>query len=240
MPVSMRATSSRLLIRPRIRLASRSMIRWNWRISAGSRSGSSSSRVVAEPRMEASGVCSSWLTMPRNSARSRSRSSSGVMSCRVTTTDSTRPSSEWMGVALIMVVTLRPSGIWMTISSARTVSPVLSACARGNSSREISRPSARRKVSTPRSCSRGRPGVCRSLTILLASRFSDAKAPVAASNTRTPTGEVLIRASKSALARCSSRCLRALTTTIVAWDANITSVSSSSRVNSRPPSFSAT
>ena len=63
--------------------------------------------------MEVSGVLSSWLTMPRNSARSRSSSSIGVMSCMVTTTDSTSPSSpssEKMGVALTRVVTLSPVG----------------------------------------------------------------------------------------------------------------------------------
>ena len=38
-----------------------------------------------------------------------------------------------MGVAFTRVVTLRPSGAWRTISSACTVSPVLSARARGNS-----------------------------------------------------------------------------------------------------------
>ena len=48
--------------------------------------------------------------MPRNSARSRSNSSIGVMSCTVTTTDSTSPSSEKRGVELTKVVTLRPSG----------------------------------------------------------------------------------------------------------------------------------
>ena len=94
--------------------------------------------------MEVSGARSSWLTIPRNSARMRSCSSSGVMSCRVTTTDFNSPSSDWMGVALSSTVTLRPSGTPMTISSARTVSPELSACDRGNSRSEISRPSARR------------------------------------------------------------------------------------------------
>ena len=127
--------------------------------------------------MEVSGVRSSWLTMPRNSARSRSISSIGVMSCMVTTTDSTSPSSERMDVALIRVVTLRPSGAWRTISSARTVSPVLSAWARGNSSRETSLPSARRKVSTSSSCSAEPPGAHRSLTIRLASRLSDTGVP---------------------------------------------------------------
>ena len=61
----------------------------------------------------------------------------------VTTTETTSPSSEKMGVALIRVVTLRPPGDWRTISSARTVSPVRSPWARGNSTRETSRPSAR-------------------------------------------------------------------------------------------------
>ena len=188
--------------------------------------------------MEVSGVRSSWLTMPRNSARSRSSSSSGVMSCRVTTTETTSPSSERMGVAFTRVVTLPPPGTSMTISSARTVSPVLSAWARGNSSREISRPSARRKVSASRSCSADPPGMHRSLTIRLASRLTDVTPPVFASNTRTPTGDVSIRVSRSALARCSSRCRRALAMTSAAWEANITRVSSSSVVNST--SFSPT
>ena len=68
-------------------------------------------------------------------------------------------------MALIRVVTLRPSGAWRTISSARTVSPVLSAWARGNSSKETSRPSALRKVSTSSNCSVEPPGAHRSLTI---------------------------------------------------------------------------
>ena len=216
------------------------MIRKNWSISAGSRSDAASSRVVAEPLMVESGVRSSWLTMPRNSARSRSISSSGVRSCNVTTTDSTSPCSERMGVALTRVATDRPSGAWITISSARTASPVLSAWARGNSARETSRPSARRKLSTSRSCSAEPPGIHRPLTILLASRLIEVSAPVPASNTRTPTGEVLTRASRPVLARRSSRYRRALETTSAAWEANITSVSSSSGVNSPPPSFSAT
>ena len=214
------------------------MMRKNWSISAGSRSDAASVSVAAEPLMAASGVRSSWLTMPRNSARSRSNSSIGVMSCMVTTTDSTSPSSERMDVALIRVVTLRPSGAWRTISSARTVSPVLSAWARGNSSRETSRPSARRKVSTSSSCSAEPPGAHRSLTIRLASRLSDTGAPVLASKTRTPTGVVFTRVSRPALARRSSRCRRALAMTSAAWEANMTRVSSSSGVNST--SFSPT
>ena len=106
------------------------MILKNWVISAGYRLELDSSRVSTDPLIAASGVRSSWLTMPRNLARSRSRSSSGVMSCRVTTTDSTSPSSEKMGVELTWVVTLRPSGAFRTISSACTVSPVISPWAR--------------------------------------------------------------------------------------------------------------
>ena len=95
-PVSMRATSSRSPIRSRMWSACSPMMRKNWSISAGSRSEAASVSVAAEPLMEVSGVLSSWLTMPRNSARRRSISSSGVMSCRVTTTETTSPSSERM------------------------------------------------------------------------------------------------------------------------------------------------
>ena len=123
----------------------------------------------------------------------------------VTITDSTPPSSVGMGVALMMVVMLRPSGTWMTISSARMVSPVLSACDKGKSRREISRPSARRTVIAASRSSADWSGLRRPSTILLASRFSDTGAPVRASKTTTPTGEVFIRVSRSALARRSSR-----------------------------------
>ena len=51
-----------------------------------------------EPLTEVGGGGSSWLTMAKNSARSRSVSSSADMSCMVTITDSTSPSSERMGV----------------------------------------------------------------------------------------------------------------------------------------------
>ena len=49
-----------------------------------------------------------------------------------------------------------------------------------------------------------------------------------------------MRASRSALARRSSRWVRALAMTIAAWEANMTRVSSSCWVNSSPCSFSAT
>ena len=188
-PVSMRATSSRLPIRSRMESACSPMMRKNWSISAVSRSKAASVSVAADPLMAARGVRSSWLTMPRNSARSRSSSSIGVMSCMVTTTDSTSPPPpEKMGVALTRVVTLRPSGAWRTISSARTVSPVLSPWARGNSTRETSRPSARRKVSTSSSCSAEPPGAHRPLTIRLASRLMERTSPVPASRTRHAHG----------------------------------------------------
>ena len=125
------------------------MIRRNWRITAGSRSAGDSVIAVTEPRMEVRGIRSSWLTMPRNSARSRSCSSTAAMSCMATTTDSTSPSSERMGVALSSTVTLRPSGTLMTISSARTVSVELRTWARGNSRSENSLPSARRTFIKP-------------------------------------------------------------------------------------------
>ena len=49
---------------------------------------------VVDPMMEVSGILSSWLTIARNSARIRSSSSTSAMSWRVTTIDSTPPSSE--------------------------------------------------------------------------------------------------------------------------------------------------
>ena len=158
------------------------------------------------------------------------------MSCRVTTTDSTSPSFDRMGVALSSTVMLRPSGTSITISSARTVSLVLRTSAMGNSRREISLPSARRTVISSRSLSVVWSGSRRPSTILLASRLKDTGAPVAMSKTATPTGDVSIRVSRSALARSSSRCLRALAMTCAACEANMTRVSSSSWVNSLPGS----
>ena len=74
-PASMRPASSRAPMRPRMCPACSRMMRWNSCISAGSRSADSSRSVAAEPMMEVSGARSSWLTKPRNSARSRSSSS---------------------------------------------------------------------------------------------------------------------------------------------------------------------
>ena len=92
------------------------MIRKKSPISAGLSVDEAVSKVAAEPLMVVSGVRSSWLTMPKNSARSRCRSSSGVMSCTVATTDTTAPSSEKIGVAFTTVVTAWPSGSCMMIS----------------------------------------------------------------------------------------------------------------------------
>ena len=69
-----------------------------------------------------------------------------------------------------------------------------------------------------------------------ASRFMDASRRFPTSKTTTPTGEVSTRVSRPARARRSSRCRRALAMTRAAWEANITRVSSSSPLNSRPPS----
>ena len=79
----------------------------------------------------------------------------------VTTTDSTVPSAEWIGVALTRVVTVRPSGTESSISSARMVSALLSSRDSGNWPRAISRPSASRHVITCSNCSGGSPGVRR-------------------------------------------------------------------------------
>ena len=47
------------------------MIRKNWVIPAGSSSAEASNRVSTDPLMADSGVLSSWLTMPRNSANAK-------------------------------------------------------------------------------------------------------------------------------------------------------------------------
>ena len=126
---------------------------------------------MAAPLMEVRGIRSSWLTMARNSALSRSCSSTSVMSCMVTTTDSNSPSSERMGVAFNRTLMLRPSGTPMTISSARTVSVSPRTRARGNSCRENSPPSARRMVINSSRASGVWSGFRSPLTILRASRL---------------------------------------------------------------------
>ena len=204
----MRPASSRSPIRLSMRSACSSMMRKNCATSAGPTRREARSAVAAEPLIEVSGARSSWLTMPRNSARMRSISCSGARSCRVTTTEasaSSGPSGSRIGVALMSVVTLRPSGTESTTSSARTVSARSSARASGSRSSAISRPSARRQVMTPSSCSADWPGPHRSCTMRAASRLSETRAPVRASNTTTPTGEVSISASRSARARRSAR-----------------------------------
>ena len=184
--------------------------------------------------MEVRGASSSWLTRPRNSALCRPSSRRGGRSWTVTTTDSGTPSSDRMGVALMMALTRRPSGTCISISSARTVSPEPSAAARGYSLRETSRPSARRKVNPSSSCSGLWPGSLSPAAIRSAARLTRVGIPVPASKTTTPTGEVLTRVSRSARARCSSRWRRALAMTRAAWAANMARVSSSSWLNSRP------
>ena len=72
-------------------------------------SAASSSSVVAEPLMAVSGSRSPRLR-PRNSVRSRSISSSGASSCKVTTIERMAAPSARIGVALIRVRTLRWDG----------------------------------------------------------------------------------------------------------------------------------
>ena len=50
------------------------MMRKYSRVSAGATSRAAPSAAAVEPLMEVSGTRSSWLTMPRNSARIRSSS----------------------------------------------------------------------------------------------------------------------------------------------------------------------
>ncbi len=116
----MRPASIRSAISPSMRSACSSTMRRNWRSSARSGSREPPSAVAAEPLMAASGALSSWLTRPRNSARERSRASNGARSWIVTTTVSTAPSGERIGVASSSVRTLRPSGTESSTSSART------------------------------------------------------------------------------------------------------------------------
>ena len=73
-----------------------------------------------------------------------------------------------------------------------------------------------------------------------ASRLRERSVPLGASKMATPTGEVSTSVSRSARARRSSRCVRALAITSAACEANITSVSSSARLNSSPSSRSPT
>ena len=102
----------------------------------------------------------------------------------VTTTDTTPPSSERIGVTLMSVRTLRPSGTDSSTSSARIVVALPSCRARGNSSRETSRPSECRHVITSSSCSGGRPGVRSPSTMRRASRLNETGWPVPASKHR--------------------------------------------------------
>ncbi len=128
----------------------------------------------------------------------------------VTTTDTTRPAGERIGVTFKSVRTLRPSATESSTSSARRVSALPSCRERGSASSETSRPSSCRHVITSSSCSGGRPGVRRCSTMRRASRLNETGWPVAASNTATPTGEVSMSAARSVRARSTSRCVRAL------------------------------
>ena len=237
-PASIRPASSRSPISTLMRSACSSMMRKNCRVSAGPKLCAGPSTVVVEPLMAASGVRSSWLTIPRKSTRIRSSASSGARSCAVATNDRTVPSSAWIGVALSSTRMLPPPGVETTISSARSVSARFIVSTSGKRSSSISRPSAKRQVATSSTRSRGWPGMRRTSNMRLASRLNDAGRPVRASNTTTPTGEVSTTVSRSARARCSARKVRALTMAAAACAANSSSTSSSSSVNSAPPSLS--
>ena len=230
-PAPMRPASSRSPISPDMRPDCSSTMRRYWRSSSRSASRRSSSAVEAEPRIAASGALSSWLTSSRNSARERSSASNGARSWSVTTSRSTAPSAGPIGVASSSVRTLLPPGTEISTSSARTVS------AWPRSASVTSRPSPRRHTSASRSHCRERSSSFSSsgASRRRASRLSESGAPLAASNTATPTGQVSTSASRSARARCSSRCARALASADAACCANSTSIASSA--SAKPPAL---
>ena len=123
------------------------------------------------------------------------------------------------------------------ISSARTASPALISWASGSSVSAVSCPSARRMVRLSSSSSGDWSALRRPSTMRSASRLKDVGLPVWAWKTTTPTGDVSISVSRSTLARRSSRSLRALEMTSADCEANITSISSSSALNSSPGSL---
>ena len=202
-PISMRPASSRSLSNAFIWSACSSMMRKNCCTTARSRGGEAPIAVVADPLMEANGARSSWLTMPRNSARKRSNSSMGAKSCTVMTMDSIVPSLEWIGAAFINVVTLRPSGTWSTVSLARIFEASLNTWTTECSSSEITHPSGRRNVIISSSSSTGWPGVTNPWRIRFISWLYETGLPDLASKTATPTGEMSTKASRSARTRCS-------------------------------------
>ena len=73
----------------------------------------------------------------------------------VTTTDSTVPSADVIGVTLISIVTRRPSGTETSMCSARTVSAPPRTRVIGSSARANSRPSEKRQIMISSSCSGG-------------------------------------------------------------------------------------
>ena len=181
-----------------------STMRKNWSISAWSSGDEAVSTVAAEPFIDVSGARSSWLTTPRNSARKRSSSSSGVMSWTVTTTETTSPSSDHIGVALTSVLVSVPSGRRNTTSSARTLSPLVAARSSGSSWGAIAPPSIRRYDTVRSSSSNARAVPRAPVTMRSASRLNRTTPLVFASKTSTPTGDVLTSTSRFAFSRCSS------------------------------------
>ena len=144
----------------------------------------------------------------------------------VTTTDTTSPSPERIGVELMSIRTLRPSGT--TARSPRCASPWRSRAAGPGAAPPGKTPARRRPhVITSSSCSVGWPGV-RSSSTMRAPRGSERPhGRFPPPNTTTSTGEVSIRASRSARARSTARYVRALAIAVAACDANSTRISSS-------------
>ena len=130
--------------------------------------------------------------MVGKSARSLSSSYTSAMSCTVKTTFSTRSYPRGMAPFTVAAIDL-PSGTQMTISSARIVSPLLSARASGNSSNGTSHPSPRLKERSSSSCSGSGLGRNR-LTTSWASVLRYVGAPILTSKTTPPHRGSLARA----------------------------------------------
>ena len=132
-------------------------------------------------------------------------------------------------MASISARTLLPPGTEISTSSARTISAL------PRSPSLTSRPSPRRQTTASRSHSGEPPTTSSPARMRRASRLNESGAPLAASNTTTPIGQVSISASRSALARRSSRWARALVSAAAACCANSNSIASSASEN--PPSL---
>ena len=167
--------------------------------------GEAPSTAAAEPLMAANGARSSWLTMPRNSARSRSSASSGSRSCQghhqrddvsALVADrcrvDERAHASPVGHRQLHLLGAHRRGVADRAGQSQLCHYHFAAVAEaaGQGLERLLRRRLRRQQPS---------------TMRRASGLIDAGRPVPASSTTTPTGEVSTSASRSARARCSSR-----------------------------------